>query len=707
MEIFNKYYRIARSAYKNELNIDQYKEAVKTVEAAEEEIKTFLKTKTVNVLRSVCNQLGSWHDSRDKKQDLINKAFDSLTDYFLIGRNIKYFMGEKTHTEAKAELINGTTAETLETFYTNRREQKEKQIKSCENPQSLAEFSEFCRIRGEKELSHEQLETYERLKADVVLKRQQREEEQKQQERKTVTKIEIENVEFAIHETKHSKTRADIYTVLMLQRVDKKSFLILNSKAKDLNGYYSKYSDRNANPPIKAGFNFKTLEDAKTFMGLKEENQTKPEPTAEAKPEEVKNNTSIKMRERAEAMIEKAEASLNQERTTNTHRQAAQAASSEAKAQNEIIFGKKLLLIAEGLESGTIKYLHKLKNGKQLEQLESILSRGFQVRTKDLSYTEKQKEDKNPTLDVNFIEFPYPIYGANVIHDIFIKYDDTSGMKRDVKEILKYTKRNKNKSGYLILEGEYIIKLFKTTASKIPNYSFSDTWAKDRILDNIKNYERIIKLGLTDLSILKTALRELTSLTEGTGPTEEEKQAKELKELERSFISKKIAGFFPTPKPLIEKMFEMCKVYEGETILEPSAGLGHIAQEIKEKYPKNDLSVIEFNYSLWEVLEKKGFNAEHMNFISSSHKYDVIFMNPPFEKNQDIEHVKHAFSLLNNGGRLVAIMAGNKGNLNKITQEFNEFVNYHGYMDDNEEGSFKSAFNSTGVSTITVYLEKS
>lgn len=702
MEIFNKYYRIARSAYKNELNIDQYKEAVKTVEAAEEEIKTFLKTKTVNVLRSVCNQLGNWHDSRDKKQDLINKAFDSLTDYFLIGRNIKYFMGEKTHTEAKAELINGTTAETLETFYTNRREQKEKQIKSCENPQSLAEFSEFCRIRGEKELSHEQLETYERLKADVVLKRQQREEEQKQQERKTVTKIEIENVEFAIHETKHSKTRADIYTVLMLQRVDRASFLILNSKAKALNGYYSKYSDINANPPIKAGFNFKTWEDAKTFMGLKEENQTKPEPTAEAKPEEVKNSTADNMRIKAESIIKKGEESLNQPRLTNTNKRALQASNSEAQARDEITFGKKLLSIAGGLENGSIKYLHKLKNSKQLEQLESILSRGFDIRIRNLTYTEKQKEEKNPTLDVNFIEFPYPIYGGGVIRSVFSDYQDTEGMKRDVKKILDYTKRNENKNDLLVLESDYIINLFKTTASKI-----SDKWAKDRILDNIKNYERIMKLGLTDLSILKTALRELTSLTEGTGPTEEEKQAKELKELERSFISKKIAGFFPTPKPLIEKMFEMCKVYEGETILEPSAGLGHIAQEIKEKYPKNDLSVIEFNYSLWEVLEKKGFNAEHMNFISSSHKYDVIFMNPPFEKNQDIEHVKHAFSLLNNGGRLVAIMAGNKGNSNKITQEFNEFVNNHGYMDDNEEGSFKSAFNSTGVSTITVYLEKS
>jgi len=43
------------------------------------------------------------------------------------------------------------------------------------------------------------------------------------------------------------------------------------------------------------------------------------------------------------------------------------------------------------------------------------------------------------------------------------------------------------------------------------------------------------------------------------------------------------------------------RVFEGETILEPSAGLGHIAEEIRTKYPSNSLSVIEFNYSLFNL----------------------------------------------------------------------------------------------------------
>ena len=108
-------------------------------------------------------------------------------------------------------------------------------------------------------------------------------------------------------------------------------------------------------------------------------------------------------------------------------------------------------------------------------------------------------------------------------------------------------------------------------------------------------------------------------------------------------------------------------------------------------------------------MEKKGFDdAEHINFLSTTHKYDVIIMNPPFENHQDIEHVQHAYSLLKPGGRLVAIMAGNKreDSNQKVIKEFMELVNDRGYAEQNEEGSFKNAFRSTGFSTCTVYLEK-
>lgn len=698
METLNKYFKISNSVYKTELTEAEYKSAYNLVKSAEIEVKSELKAKTVKILKSISYQLGNWDRGNEKKDDLINKIYDSLTDYFLMGRPVSYFLGEGTHATAKENLILKTTQEDLNKFYRERKAKKEAKEKTLNNPETLNEFKEFIRIKGKEALTPEQLIKYEQLTADFTILRQQKEKEQKN----TVSKINIENVEFEIYPTKHSKTQENIYTVLMLNRVSPEDFKTLSAKAKKIGGYYSRYTDKFSNPPIKAGFNFKTEAEAIAFIGLKEQDQSTAT-RAEERAEEVKQSAGQRMKERAEAMILKAEEDLNRDRKTNTHRQARQASSSEDKARAEIVFAKKLILIAEGLENNTIKYLHAIKNGKQLEQLQNILNRGFYLRTKNLSYTERQKEEKNPDLDVNFIEYPFPTYGENVINDILKNYSDKSGMIKDVKIILDYCRRNKNENGLVVFKNISEIEILKTTALKI-----RDEWDKNRILESIKNFERIQKMGLTNEAILKTALRELASLTKSAKITPEQRQEIEMKELERSFISKKIDGFFPTPKLLIDRMFSMAKVFDKETILEPSAGLGHIAQEIKNKYPYNKLHLVEYNSSLAEVLNKKGFNVQNDDFLKTSQKYDVIFMNPPFEKNQDIDHVKHAFSLLNDGGRLVAIMAGNKheNSNNKKIIEFLEMVEEFGYIQQNEEGSFKNAFNSTNVNTITVYLEK-
>lgn len=696
METINKYYKIAGSVYKNELTQAEFMTAYNDLKAGEAEIKAALQTKSVKLLKSIVSQLGGWVSSTDKKDYLINKVFDNLVDCFLIGRPVSYFVGEDTHDAVREKMISGTTQADLDKFYTGRKAKKQAEEKALNNPETLAEFREFIAAKGKDSLTPEQLIKYEQLTADITLERQQREQEQKN----TVSKIDVENVSFEIYPTKHSKTQEDIFTVLMLNRVSAEDFKTLSSKAKKMGGYYSRYTDKNAQPEIKAGFNFKSEADAAAFIGLKESNQSTQQ-QAEEKQEALKESAADRMRTRAAAIIEKAEGELSRDRRTNTHRQAAQASSSEDKARAEIVFAKKLILIADGMESGAIKYLHSLTNGKQLEQLESILRKGFYLRTKNLTYSERQKAEKNAFEDVNFIEYPFPTYGEGVINDILKSYADTAGMKKNISKIFDYCARRKNANGLVVVRDEAVINLLKATALKI-----RDEWSKNRILDGIKDFERIQKMGLTNEAILKTALRELASLTQGAQITAEQKEALELKELERSFIGKKIDGFFPTPEPLIETMFSMAKVFEGETILEPSAGLGHIAGAIKQQYPNNPLDVVEVNHSLCEALSKKGLNPINADFLQTSKKYDVIFMNPPFENGQDIAHVKHAFSLLNNGGRLVAIMAANKFKTDKNTVAFNEMVENYGYSNPNPEGSFKSAFNSTGVNTITVYLEK-
>ncbi len=141
-------------------------------------------------------------------------------------------------------------------------------------------------------------------------------------------------------------------------------------------------------------------------------------------------------------------------------------------------------------------------------------------------------------------------------------------------------------------------------------------------------------------------------------------------------------------------MIQYADIQKNDIILEPSAGSGHIADLIREKYPDNRLDAVEFNYSLSQILEKKGHNVIADDFLNVNLKendnndsiivegYDKIIMNPPFERNQDIEHVLHAFSLLKPGGKVVAIMSEHPFFASdKKSQKFREWL-------ENQEESF-------------------
>lgn len=688
--------------YQNVITIEQFQEKYKTLQNKKPELTEYLRGLKVKQLKNVLYQLGSYFDSRHLKEDIVKKIYDALEQYFWVGRSFSWSFGEDMQ-QKEADFITGTTQKDLDKFYSDRAEEKAKNEKANANPETLEEFRIFCQENGKEKLTADQVEVFEKLKADMAIKREQKTEERQNE----VQKVKID-VELKIHETKHSKTGADIYTVLMADRVEREEFKELRSKAKRFGGYYSRYTDKSADPQILPGFNFDTLEDANLFLNLKESNQSA-QPRIEEKKEDSKLKAAERLEKLAENNLKKGEESLNQDRQDNTHRRAEQAASAEAKATKQIQFAKKLFLIAKGLKEGNIKYLDKLSNGMQLEQLENILHRGFNSRTEDLSYQDKLNEVPNPSEDVNFIKYPFPTFHHETIEKLLQEKANTNGIKRDVLRLSKTVKRMRarRKDHLVIFDNNFDIKELKKIVSFI-----SDKWEAERFSDEIKRYERIQKMGIINIDILKTALRELYTLTSGTGQSEEEKQAQEMKQIERSFIGKKIAGFFPTPKPSIEKMFSMVEVKPGDEICEPNAGLGHIAEEIRNKYPECKLNTVEVNFDLSRVLEQKGFKntcADFLTLPTDERKFDVIFMNPPFEKHQDIDHVQHAFKMLKPGGRLVAIMAGNKhrnGSLIKIN-DFIDFVDEHGEMEDNESGAFKSAFNPTSVSTVIVTLKKS
>jgi 16S rRNA G1207 methylase RsmC len=108
------------------------------------------------------------------------------------------------------------------------------------------------------------------------------------------------------------------------------------------------------------------------------------------------------------------------------------------------------------------------------------------------------------------------------------------------------------------------------------------------------------------------------------------------------------------------------------------------------------------------VLKDKSFNViregDFLDMVPVT-IYDRVCMNPPFERQQDIDHVMHAWKFLKPNGRLVAIMASSVAfRENKKTVEFREFLAANGHLEHNPEGAFKES--GTMVNTVTVVLYK-
>lgn len=117
--------------------------------------------------------------------------------------------------------------------------------------------------------------------------------------------------------------------------------------------------------------------------------------------------------------------------------------------------------------------------------------------------------------------------------------------------------------------------------------------------------------------------------------------------------------FYPTPAALAQRVVEMADIGPDHQCLEPSAGMGGLADFM----PVDRTTCVEISGLHRKVLESKGFSVVWSDFlpwadgrVSESKTFDRIVMNPPFDQGRWAAHIDHAAPLLRPGGRLVAIL---------------------------------------------------
>lgn len=161
---------------------------------------------------------------------------------------------------------------------------------------------------------------------------------------------------------------------------------------------------------------------------------------------------------------------------------------------------------------------------------------------------------------------------------------------------------------------------------------------------------------------------------------------------------KKEFQIFETPPELARKLVRMTERKNGDTVCEPSAGRGRIAMILA------GCECVELNDDNRKYLKQHGFDLVDNDFLKTTKRYDIFVANPPFTKQQDIDHVNHMIDLADK--RVVSIMSASiMFRDNKKTVDFRARVeNLGGIFEMLPEKTFTES--GTNIQTCVVRIDK-
>lgn len=166
---------------------------------------------------------------------------------------------------------------------------------------------------------------------------------------------------------------------------------------------------------------------------------------------------------------------------------------------------------------------------------------------------------------------------------------------------------------------------------------------------------------------------------------------------------KKELQFFETPENIACQLVELADIQRGDMVLEPSAGHGRIAKLL------SDPLCIEIDKHNCEVLREKGIGVLEADFmgdkcLQGQPIIDIVVANPPFTKQQDIDHVTKMISVARL--RVVSVMSSSVfWRDNKKAVEFRDLINQYDHeFIELDEGAFKES--GTNIKTVILVLNK-
>lgn len=163
-----------------------------------------------------------------------------------------------------------------------------------------------------------------------------------------------------------------------------------------------------------------------------------------------------------------------------------------------------------------------------------------------------------------------------------------------------------------------------------------------------------------------------------------------------------------TSQSVIDQFMQVANIKDGQKVLEPSAGVGLLAEGILRFNSNIELDCIELNSQCKKELRNKGLNVIWSDFLDFKPKflYDRVIGAPNFKDNIDCEHVIKMFECIKVGGTVTSIMSPFWMTGDSILQ-----VNFRKWLVDKKysitmlpDNSYIE--NNESVSTILINLER-
>lgn len=175
-------------------------------------------------------------------------------------------------------------------------------------------------------------------------------------------------------------------------------------------------------------------------------------------------------------------------------------------------------------------------------------------------------------------------------------------------------------------------------------------------------------------------------------------------------------NFYPTPSYLAGKMLSLIEWNRLKNVLEPSAGKGDLVKYLLKSienlscFCKSEVDVdcIEIDKHLQHILKGENYRLVYDDFLTfeTYKSYDLIVMNPPFDKGAD--HLLKAISLQEkNGGQICCLLNAEtlknpcsikREHLAELLKKYTAKIQYHSSM-------FKNSQRKSNVEIAIVYIK--